>query len=176
MSNSAGLSSLKNLLDQKRAKQRRRQEEEEEEEEEEENEFENGVEDYEQKKTDDNDEEQDEEEEFVAPKKKKSKTLSSSSHEEDDSELLRGEKEKIERSISKLKAQKQKTTAASEDVAANSTRKVVSDATEWVLSGKKKLTVEKFKGKILIDIREYYDAGGELKPTKKGIALSTAEW
>ena len=32
--------------------------------------------------------------------------------------------------------------------------------------------VRDFKGKALIDIREYYDAGGQLKPGKKGIALN----
>ena len=32
--------------------------------------------------------------------------------------------------------------------------------------------VRDFKGKTLVDIREYYDAGGELKPGKKGISLS----
>ena len=32
--------------------------------------------------------------------------------------------------------------------------------------------VRDFKGQTLIDIREYYDAGGELKPGKKGISLN----
>lgn len=27
-----------------------------------------------------------------------------------------------------------------------------------------------------VDLREYYDAGGEIKPGKKGICLSAADW
>ncbi|KAL2918804.1 Transcriptional coactivator [Polyrhizophydium stewartii] len=40
----------------------------------------------------------------------------------------------------------------------------------------KRLTVNKFKGKILIDIREYYSAGGEEKPGKKGISITPEAW
>ncbi|KIM26954.1 hypothetical protein M408DRAFT_175563 [Serendipita vermifera MAFF 305830] len=51
----------------------------------------------------------------------------------------------------------------------------------WVdlgTSGKKRLTVRTFKGKRLIDIREFYEdkGSGEMKPGKKGISLSTEEW
>eukprot|EP00904_Undaria_pinnatifida_P002640 jgi/Undpi1/12377/HiC_scaffold_5.g02049.m1 len=44
--------------------------------------------------------------------------------------------------------------------------------------GKKKFVdVREFKGMTLIDIREYYEnADGEMKPTKKGISLSPAQW
>jgi hypothetical protein len=38
------------------------------------------------------------------------------------------------------------------------------------------LSVESFKGVVRIDIREYYDADGELKPGKKGISLRTNIW
>lgn len=38
------------------------------------------------------------------------------------------------------------------------------------------MDVRKFKGMIFIDIREYYDAKGEMKPGKKGIALNPAQW
>ncbi|XP_019623881.1 PREDICTED: activated RNA polymerase II transcriptional coactivator p15-like [Branchiostoma belcheri] len=44
------------------------------------------------------------------------------------------------------------------------------------LSNKRYVSVREFKGKCLIDIREYYDAGGELKPGKKGISLTTDQW
>lgn len=29
-------------------------------------------------------------------------------------------------------------------------------------------TVSEFRGRVMVGIREYYDAGGELKPGKKG--------
>ena len=44
------------------------------------------------------------------------------------------------------------------------------------LDNKKRLTVRKFKGKLLIDIREFYDDKGEMRPGKKGICLSIDNW
>ena len=41
------------------------------------------------------------------------------------------------------------------------------------LDDKKRITVRKFKGKLLVDIREFYN---EIKPRKKGIALSKENW
>lgn len=38
------------------------------------------------------------------------------------------------------------------------------------------MTVDSFKGVVRIDIREYYDADGQLKPGKKGISLRTNLW
>lgn len=36
--------------------------------------------------------------------------------------------------------------------------------------------LSEFKGNWYVSIREYYDAGGELKPGKKGIMLSLEQW
>ncbi|XP_015917066.1 activated RNA polymerase II transcriptional coactivator p15 [Parasteatoda tepidariorum] len=38
------------------------------------------------------------------------------------------------------------------------------------------VNVREFRGKVLIDIREFYEADGELKPGKKGICLNTEQW
>ncbi|XP_077988980.1 activated RNA polymerase II transcriptional coactivator p15-like [Glandiceps talaboti] len=44
------------------------------------------------------------------------------------------------------------------------------------LSRMRYVNVRDFKGKVLVDIREYYDAGGELKPGRKGISLTREQW
>lgn len=44
------------------------------------------------------------------------------------------------------------------------------------LGNKKFVDVREFKGKILIDIREYYEKNGEMLPGKKGISLNTEQW
>lgn len=43
----------------------------------------------------------------------------------------------------------------------------------WELEKRRFVTVREFKGSVYVDIREFYDAGGELKPGKKG---ETREW
>jgi len=53
---------------------------------------------------------------------------------------------------------------------------VVSDDKSWDLGKNKRVSLNEFKGKVLFDIREYYDAGGQLKPGKKGISLSREQW
>ncbi|KAK2163430.1 hypothetical protein LSH36_79g01016 [Paralvinella palmiformis] len=37
-------------------------------------------------------------------------------------------------------------------------------------------TVSDFKGKKYVNIREYYEKDGDLKPGKKGIALNQEQW
>ncbi|ELT98290.1 hypothetical protein CAPTEDRAFT_102830 [Capitella teleta] len=38
------------------------------------------------------------------------------------------------------------------------------------------VTISEFKGKKYVNIREYYDADGEMKPGRKGIALNSEQW
>ncbi|XP_052746661.1 RNA polymerase II transcriptional coactivator-like [Bicyclus anynana] len=46
----------------------------------------------------------------------------------------------------------------------------------WVLQGNKQVKIRQFKGKVYIDIREFYEKGGELLPGKKGISLTPELW
>jgi len=49
--------------------------------------------------------------------------------------------------------------------------------TEWELGKMRKVSLNEFKGRVLVDIREFYsDAGGDIKPGKKGISLSPEQW
>ncbi|XP_054278104.1 activated RNA polymerase II transcriptional coactivator p15 isoform X2 [Macrosteles quadrilineatus] len=50
------------------------------------------------------------------------------------------------------------------------------DIDSFHIEGMKYLKVRTFRGKVLIDIREYYDAGGDIRPGKKGISLSATQW
>ncbi|KXS18940.1 ssDNA-binding transcriptional regulator [Gonapodya prolifera JEL478] len=46
----------------------------------------------------------------------------------------------------------------------------------WPLGKDRRVTLSSFKGRKMVNIREYYDAGGTLKPGKKGIALSIEQY
>ena len=46
----------------------------------------------------------------------------------------------------------------------------------FLLDRKKRVTVHKFKGQLKVDIREYYEDHGEMKPGKKGISLNEENW
>ncbi|KAI1826028.1 transcriptional Coactivator p15-domain-containing protein [Xylaria intraflava] len=48
--------------------------------------------------------------------------------------------------------------------------------TFWALSANRRVVIQNFKGKTYINIREYYDANGVLKPGKKGIMLSLEQY
>ncbi|KAI9699579.1 MAG: hypothetical protein M1820_007078 [Bogoriella megaspora] len=46
------------------------------------------------------------------------------------------------------------------------------DSNHWELSKNRRIGINEFKGKTLINIREYYDKDGQTLPGKKGISLS----
>ncbi|XP_014250842.1 RNA polymerase II transcriptional coactivator [Cimex lectularius] len=46
----------------------------------------------------------------------------------------------------------------------------------WSLDNRRFIKVREFRGKVMIDIREYYERDGDLLPGKKGICLSTIQW
>ncbi|XP_073830089.1 single stranded-binding protein c31A [Musca autumnalis] len=47
---------------------------------------------------------------------------------------------------------------------------------QWILEKQRQVRINEFRGKKLIDIREYYEKNGELLPGKKGISLSVTQW
>ncbi|KAG8228861.1 hypothetical protein J437_LFUL008358 [Ladona fulva] len=46
----------------------------------------------------------------------------------------------------------------------------------WQLEKMRYVKVREFHGKVYVDIREYYNANGDMKPGKKGISLSATQW
>ena len=46
----------------------------------------------------------------------------------------------------------------------------------YEIGSMKFVNLNQFKGKIYVNIREYYEANGKLNPGKKGIALSIDQW
>ncbi|KAK1306629.1 RNA polymerase II transcriptional coactivator KELP [Acorus calamus] len=44
------------------------------------------------------------------------------------------------------------------------------------LSKKRKVTIQDFKGKTLVSIREYYDKNGKELPSTKGMSLTAEQW
>ncbi|XP_075537224.1 single stranded-binding protein c31A [Dermacentor variabilis] len=47
----------------------------------------------------------------------------------------------------------------------------------FMLAKKRYVSVREFRGKVMVDIREYYEDGnGDLKPGKKGICLQLDQW
>jgi len=43
-------------------------------------------------------------------------------------------------------------------------------------NGTKRVSVQKFKGKTYVAIREFYEKDGEERPTKKGVNLTLEQW
>lgn len=47
---------------------------------------------------------------------------------------------------------------------------------QWTLEKTRQIRINEFRGRKLIDIREYYEKNGEMLPGKKGISLSLSQW
>ncbi|XP_071964780.1 activated RNA polymerase II transcriptional coactivator p15-like [Antedon mediterranea] len=75
--------------------------------------------------------------------------------------------------VERPKAKKAK---SQEKKSKESSSKKGEDEHKFEISRTRFVNVREFKGKVLIDIREYYEAGGEMKPGKKGISLSVDQW
>ncbi|XP_028623493.1 activated RNA polymerase II transcriptional coactivator p15 [Grammomys surdaster] len=109
----------------------------------------------------------------------KSKELvsSSSSGSDSDSEVekkLKRKKQVVpEKPVKKQKPGETSRALASSKQSSSSSR----DDNMFQIGKMRYVSVRDFKGKILIDIREYWmDSEGEMKPGRKGISLNMEQW
>jgi len=96
---------------------------------------------------------------------------SSSSSSESSSDDEETRKKKREKKAAKKAAKKGKGAGAG-----SSKAKDEEDDGTFDLGNKRKISVSKYKGKTLVDIREYYEKDGKSLPGRKGISLNPDQW
>ncbi|XP_022333591.1 activated RNA polymerase II transcriptional coactivator p15-like isoform X2 [Crassostrea virginica] len=99
----------------------------------------------------------------------KSKEFISSSESDSDSDQPKQKKLKVEKKVKKesKKEEKKETSSSSKGPGGEHM---------FQLSKMRFATVSEFRGNVMVGIREFYDAGGELRPGKKGISLTKEQW
>lgn len=133
-----------------------------------------------------------EEKKKMAQEKKPKKNLSDSEEDSEAEKAKAKKKRKMEAKKKEEKKKKRKESDSDSDSEEENKKKKkkkknkeeVEDGVELDDEGRvdlgrdKMLDVREFKGRLLIDTREFYTdkKDGEKKPGKKGISLSTAEW
>ncbi|XP_062411022.1 SUB1 regulator of transcription a [Sardina pilchardus] len=108
---------------------------------------------------------------------KSKELLSSSSGSDSDSEV--DTKAKRKRAVTPEKPAKKQKGGESSRVggASKSSSSSNKDDNMFQIGKMRYVSVRNFKGKVLIDIREYWiDQEGEMKPGRKGISLNPEQW
>ncbi|XP_003213447.2 activated RNA polymerase II transcriptional coactivator p15 isoform X1 [Meleagris gallopavo] len=107
----------------------------------------------------------------------KSKELVSSSSSASDSDSEVDKKAKRKKQAAPEKPVKKQKTGESSKGAASSKQSSNRDENMFQIGKMRYVSVRDFKGKVLIDIREYWmDQEGEMKPGRKGISLNPEQW
>ncbi|KAL9627080.1 MAG: hypothetical protein Q9164_007711 [Protoblastenia rupestris] len=108
-----------------------------------------------------------------APKSKKAKTIEKGKAE-------RGKKRKIEvdegeEEDGNIGAAKKKGKSHNKTDAGSGTKGKDGNAF-WEISNTRRIGISEYKGKVMVDIREYYEKEGEMLPGKKGISLTLEQY
>ncbi|KAF4803629.1 hypothetical protein TURU_014460 [Turdus rufiventris] len=111
------------------------------------------------------------------PRMPKSKELVSSSSSASDSDSEVDKKAKRKKQVAPEKPVKKQKTGESSKGASSSKQSSNRDENMFQIGKMRYVSVRDFKGKVLIDIREYWmDQEGEMKPGRKGISLNPEQW
>ncbi|XP_006626799.1 SUB1 regulator of transcription b [Lepisosteus oculatus] len=106
---------------------------------------------------------------------KSKEVVSTSSGSDSDSEVEK--KAKRKKPATPEKPAKKQKSGESSRAGASSRSGSDKDENMFQIGKMRYVSVRDFKGKVLIDIREYWmDQEGEMKPGKKGIALNPEQW
>jgi len=77
----------------------------------------------------------------------------------------------------KAKSEGTSTSSKSSGASGGGSKSKGSKDNTWPLDKNRSVTINEFRGKVLVDIREYYqDKDGDTKPGKRGISLSASQW
>ncbi|XP_030625107.1 SUB1 regulator of transcription a [Chanos chanos] len=106
---------------------------------------------------------------------KSKEVLSSTSDSDSDSEV--DTKSKRKRQATPEKPTKKQKGGETSKVAGSSKSSSKKDDNMFQIGKMRYVSVRDFKGKVLVDIREYWmDQEGEMKPGRKGISLNPEQW
>ena len=101
----------------------------------------------------------------------------SEEEEEQKEEQISEKEEKKEKKLLGKKREKEKNKEKKEKKKEENDDIIVGEKeVAFLLDQRKRVTVHKFKGQLKVDIREYYDDKGEMKPGKKGLSLNLDNW
>ncbi|XP_041955632.1 SUB1 regulator of transcription b [Alosa pseudoharengus] len=107
---------------------------------------------------------------------KSKEVLSTTSGSDSDSEVEKKAKRK-KPSVPEKPAKKQKSGGETSKAGGSSRADGNKDDNLFQIGKMRYVSVRDFKGKVLIDVREYWmDQAGEMKPGKKGISLNPEQW
>ena len=108
--------------------------------------------------------------------KDKDQSVSEEEEEQKEEQILEKEEKKEKKLLGKKREKEKKKEKKEKKKEENDDIIVGEKEVAFLLDQRKRVTVHKFKGQLKVDIREYYDDKGEMKPGKKGLSLNLDNW
>ena len=108
--------------------------------------------------------------------KDKDQSISEEEEEQKEEQISEKEEKKEKKLLGKKREKEKKKEKKEKKKEENDDIIVGEKEVAFLLDQRKRVTVHKFKGQLKVDIREYYDDKGEMKPGKKGLSLNLDNW